>query len=29
VAIGSIADGWSASSIVGSGQGGGKSVVLS
>jgi len=28
VAIGSIADGWSASSIVGSGQGGGKSVVL-
>ncbi len=28
VAIGSIADGWTASSIVGSGQGGGKSVVL-
>jgi ABC-type antimicrobial peptide transport system permease subunit len=28
VAIGSLADGWTASSIVGSGQGGGKSVVL-
>jgi ABC-type antimicrobial peptide transport system permease subunit len=28
VAIGSVADGWTATSIVGSGQGGGKSVVL-
>ena len=28
VAIGSLADGWTANSIVGSGQGGGKSVVL-
>ncbi len=28
VALGSLADGWTASSIVGSGQGGGKSVVL-
>jgi ABC-type antimicrobial peptide transport system permease subunit len=27
-AIGSLANGWSASSVVGSGQGGGKSVVL-
>jgi putative ABC transport system permease protein len=28
IALGSIADGWTASSIIGSGQGGGKSVVL-
>jgi ABC-type antimicrobial peptide transport system permease subunit len=28
VALGSMADGWTASSIVSSGQGGGKSVVL-